>query len=143
MVNNTGVEIFFEKEETSEKGCVEIKDWGYSLYILYWGFKKTPFKLYIYVLAKILQNGAKFIQKLTPGFKNHMRNLDNFRQAVKSRKSWNLTGYFGPKNTFLQQKHYIQRIYLMSPVIFGTRSHFSWHISSVFFSSNITCFLQK
>ena len=40
--------------------------------------------LYIYVLAKILQNGAKFIQKLTLGFKNHMRNLDNFRQAVES-----------------------------------------------------------
>ena len=29
----------------------------------------------------------KFIQKLTPGFKNHMRNLDNFRQAVESPKS--------------------------------------------------------
>ena len=37
-----------------------------------------------YVLAKLLQNGTKFIQKLTPGFKNHMR---NFRQAVKSPKS--------------------------------------------------------
>ena len=24
------------------------------------------------------------MQKLTPGFKNHMRNLDSFRQAVKS-----------------------------------------------------------
>ena len=44
---------------------------------MYWGLKKIPFTLYIYVLAKILQNGAKFIQKLTPGFKNHIRNLDN------------------------------------------------------------------
>ena len=43
--------------------------------------------LYTYVLAKILQNGAKFIQKLTPGFKNHTRNLGSFRQAVGSPKS--------------------------------------------------------
>ena len=58
-----------------------------SLYTLYWGFKKNPFAHYTYVLDKILQNGAKFIQKLTPGFKNHMRNLSNFRQAVESPKS--------------------------------------------------------
>ena len=43
--------------------------------------------LYTYVLAKILQNGAKFIQKLTPGFKNHVRNSGNFRQAAESPKS--------------------------------------------------------
>ena len=42
---------------------------------------------YTYVLDKLLQNAAKFIQKLTPGFKNHMRNLDNLRQAVESPKS--------------------------------------------------------
>ena len=33
-----------------------------ALYKLYWGFKKIPFTLYTYALAKILQNGAKFIQ---------------------------------------------------------------------------------
>ena len=37
--------------------------------------------------AKLLQNSARFIQKLTPGFKNHIRNWDNFRQAVVSLKS--------------------------------------------------------
>ena len=58
-----------------------------SLYTLYLGFKKIPFTLYSNVLAKILQNGAKFIQKLTSGFKNYMRILDNFRQAMKSPKS--------------------------------------------------------
>ena len=64
-------------------------------------------------------------------------------------------GYFCPKNTFLQLKHYIQRIYLtllsttcvkihqITYVIFETISHFSRHNSSVFFSSNITYFLQK
>ena len=49
----------------------------------------------------------------TRGLKNHMRNLDNYRQAVespKSPKSWNLMGYFCLKITFLQLKH-IQRIY--------------------------------
>ena len=59
--------------------------------------KKIPFTFYTYVLAKILQNGAKFIQKLTPGFKNHMTNLENIRQALESPKSWNLMGYFCPK----------------------------------------------
>ena len=64
---------------------------------MYWDFKKIPFTLYTYILSKTLQNGAKFIQKLTPGFTNHMRNWDNFRQAVESPKSLNLMGYFYPK----------------------------------------------
>ena len=33
------------------------------------------------------ESGVTFIQKLTPGFKNHMRNFGNFRQAVESLKS--------------------------------------------------------
>ena len=41
-----------------------------------------------------------------------MRDLDNFKQAVESPKSWHSMGYICPKNTFLQLKHYIQRIYL-------------------------------
>ena len=40
------------------------------MYTLYWGFKKIQFILYTYVLARILQNGANFIQKLTPGLKS-------------------------------------------------------------------------
>ena len=60
---------------------------GASLYTLYWGFKKIAFTFYTYVLAKISQNGAKSIQKLTPGFKNHMWNLDKFRQAVENQIS--------------------------------------------------------
>ena len=87
----------------------------------------------------MLQNDAKFIQKLTRGFKNHMMNLYNFRQAVQSPKSWNLMGYFCPKNTFLQLKHCIQRIYLtlfsttfvkihqITYIIFETVNHFLRH----------------
>ena len=53
-------------------------------------------------------------------------------------------GYFCQKNTFLQPKDYIQRIYLtllstasvkiheMTYVIFETRGHFSRHSTSVF-----------
>ena len=44
-------------------------------------------QLYTYNLAEILKNGAKFIQKLAPGFKNHMRDLGNCRKAVESSKS--------------------------------------------------------
>ena len=44
----------------------------------------------------------------TPDFKNHMRNLNNFRQAVESPKSWNSTGQFCLKTTFLHVKHYLQ-----------------------------------
>ena len=74
------------------KGCIieaNIKGQGQgwlpiSLYTLYWDFKIT---LYTYVLAKILQNGDKFIQKTNSCFKNHMRKLDNYRQAVESPKS--------------------------------------------------------
>ena len=84
--SNLGFEIFLKKREHQKKGALKQKIEA-SLYILYWGFKEIPFKLYTYVLAKILQNGAKFIQKLTPGLKNHMRNLDNFRQAMESPKS--------------------------------------------------------
>ena len=70
--SNLGVEIFLKKKEHQKKG---------ALYTLYWGFKKIPFTLYTYVLYK------KFVQKLTLCFKNHMRNLDNFRQAVESPKN--------------------------------------------------------
>ena len=51
-------------------------------YTLHWVFNKIPFTLYNYVLIKILQNGGKFLKKLTPDFKNHMRNLENIRQAL-------------------------------------------------------------
>ena len=97
-------------------------------------------------LTKILQNGAKFIQKSTPSFKNHMKNFNNFRQAVERRKSWNSRWYFC---TFLRLKHYIQSIHLtllstackkihqIPYVIFETISHLSRRNSSVFFKLKI------
>ena len=84
-----GLDIF-ENQGTSEKGCVQIEDWGFSVHFGL-GFKKIPFTLYTSVLvAKTLRNGAKF-RYTKAGFKNY-RNLNNFRQAVESPKRWNLTG---------------------------------------------------
>ena len=76
----------FENEGTLEEIVLKWKI-EVSLYTLYWHFKKSPFTLYTCVLAKALQNGANYIQKLTPGFTNHMRNLNYFRQVVESQKS--------------------------------------------------------
>ena len=53
-----------ENEGISEKGCVEIEDWGFSVHFG-WSSKKVLFTLYTYVLAKILQNVVNLgIQKL-------------------------------------------------------------------------------
>ena len=74
---------------------------------------------------------------------------------MESPKSWSLTDNFRPKNRLLQLKHYIQRIYLsllsttyvkihqIASVICETKSSLLRHNFSVFFSSNITYFLQK
>ena len=56
-----------------------------SLYTLYWDFKIISFTLYAYVLAKILQNGAKFKQKTNSWFK---KSHDEFgKLQTSSRKS--------------------------------------------------------
>ena len=47
---------------------------------------------------------------LAPDFKNHMRNLDNFRQEVESPKSWNSMDYICLKTTFLEVKYYYRFI---------------------------------
>ena len=86
----------FEKVETSEKGCFEIEDWGFSVHVVL-GFKENS--IYTYVSAKILQNGAKFIQKLTPDFKHHMWNL------TTSGKQWKLQRAEIWWATFVQKVH--------------------------------------
>ena len=48
---------------------------------------------------------------MVPDSENHMRNLDNLRQAVESRKRWNSIGYICLKTTFIHLKYYLQ-IYL-------------------------------
>ena len=89
LVQTVGLDIF---KWEHQKKCALKQNIEASFYTLHWGLKKITFTLYTYVLAKILQNGAKFIQKLIPGFKNYLRNSNNFRQAVESQKILNLTG---------------------------------------------------
>ena len=132
------------REHQSEKGCVEIEEWGFaSLYTLDWGFKKTT--LYTYVLvAKILRNGAKS-RYIKAGFKNY-RNMKNFRQAVKTPKSWNLMG-FAPKKYIPSAKTLYavdlsNTIFNYLCVVFLTSCHYLCHFSYTtplyLFSSNIT-----
>ena len=123
-----------------------MEDWGFSLHFVF-GFQyNSIYTLHFMFWLRYYKMVQSLYKKLTPGLKNHMRNLDNFREAVDSHKSWNLMGYFCPKNTFLQLKHYLPKIYLtllsttcvkfikllmsfLKPYI----SHFSRHSSSVFF----------
>ena len=124
--SNLGIDIFLKRGNIRER-----VHWNIRLRLLCTlcigvSRKFHLHSIYAYVLAKILQNGAKFIQKLTPGFKN----FDNF--SGKSKKL-NLMGYFCQKNTYLKPKHYIHRIYLtlvsitcvkihqITYVIFGTK----------------------
>ena len=94
---------------------------------------------------KMVQN----LKKLTPGFKNHMRNLENIRQAVESLKRRNSMGYFCTKIKFLQLKHYIHRIVLpyfhlpvhqIPYVISETISHFSRQNASVLKAPTLNTF---
>ena len=75
---------------------------------------------------------------------------------MESPKSWTSTGYICQKTTFLQLKHYIQKIYLtllsttwvkihqIPHVIFETISHFSRYTTRpYYFSSKTTYFWQK
>ena len=81
-----GLDIL-ENEGISEKGCIEIENWGFSVHF---GFKKIQFNVYLYtyVVASILRNGEKF-RYSKAGLKNY-RNLNKFTQALESPKSWNL-----------------------------------------------------
>ena len=111
--------------------------------------------LYTYVLDKIWQNGAKFMQRLFLGSKNHMNNLSNFRQAMESPKSWNLM-FFSKKyipsakilytedlpnitfNYLLMWRFTKLLMSFFKPVVI-------FHDTTLLylFSSNITYFLQK
>ena len=139
---------YFLKRGKIKKMCIEIEGWGFSVHFVL-SFQENShftitFTLYIYVLTKILQNYAKFIQKLTPCFKNHMSNWDNFRQALGSPKSWNLMGYLCSKINL--SKKYIssaEALYIKdltfnylreNPPNYLSLYHFSRHFnSSVFF----------
>ena len=130
---------------SEKRGNVRKRRWNRRLTHLCTLFIGVSRKFHLHLhfaLAKILQNGAKLIEKLTAGFKNYVENLSNFRQAVESPKSWNSMGYFCPKITFFQLNHYVQRIYrtLLSTTCLKTHQipcHFINHKS---FYTSLLCF---
>ena len=140
----------FEKEGTIEKACVEIEYWGFSVHFGL-GFQENSIYTLHFVLVEILQNGAKFRQKVTSGFKNH-EEFGKLQPTSGKSKKLKFDGillsrkYICPKNTFFQLKLYTQsRIYLkllsttcvkihqISYVIFETISHYSRHNLYVLF----------
>ena len=76
-----GLRYFWKRENIRKRLKLKIEACLCNLHL---GFKKIQFTFYTYVLAKILQNGAKFIQKLTPGW-------GIWKNSDKSRKSKKLT----------------------------------------------------
>ena len=83
LKNKGGKQHCFWKRGNIRKGVC----WNRWLRLPFILFIRVSRKFYLHLCFKLryyIQNGAKFLQKLTPGFKNHMRNLDNFTQAVES-----------------------------------------------------------
>ena len=73
----------------------------------------APFSLVLQLCSsKVITKWCKIYTKSDSRFQKSYRNLDNFRQVVKSPKSRNSMGYICLKTTFRQLKHYIQKIYL-------------------------------
>ena len=125
--------------EYQKKGALNLKIEA-SLYTFVSKKFILPFLLYTYVVANILQNGAKF-RYSKAGLKNY-RNLNNFRQAVESPKSWNLMG-FCPKKYIPSAKTYtvdLSNITFNYFCVFETISHFSQHNSLYLFSANFQTF---
>ena len=107
--SNLGLRCFWKRGNIRKRVC-----WNRRLRLLFKLCIRILRRFYLHLCFKLkyyIQNGAKCLHKLTPGFKNHLRNLGNFRQALESPKSWTLMGYFCPKNTFFQLEHYIPEIY--------------------------------
>ena len=55
----------------------------------------------------VLNIDAKFDEKLTCGFKNETRSLENFHQALESLKIGTLIGFFYPKQKMYERKVYM------------------------------------
>ena len=55
----------------------------------------------------VLNIDAKFDQKLTCGFQNETRSLENFHQALESLKIGTLIGFFYPKQKMYEHKVYM------------------------------------
>ena len=104
-----------------------------------------PFTLYTYVLAKILYTkSGKIYTKTDSWFQKSHEKFGQLETSEKSKKV-KCDRLLLSKNTFLELKHYINKIYVtllsttcvkiyqITYVIFETISHFSRRNCSVFF----------
>ena len=94
-------------------------------------------------------------KKTDSWFQKSHEEFEKLQTSSGKSKKLKFDRLLSPKNIFLQLKHYIWGIYLtllsttclkthqITYVIFETISHFLRNNSSIFFSSNITYFLQK
>ena len=107
--SNVGVEMLLKKRQHQQKG--EIEDWDVSLQFVL-RFQKNSIYILRLRFSEDITKRCKVYTKIDPWFQKSYDELrKNFRKAAESPKSWNSMGYFCPKNTFLQLKHYIQGIY--------------------------------
>ena len=103
---------FWKRENIRKKLC-----WNRRLRLLFTLWIRVSRKFYLQLFFKLryyIQHAAKILQKLTPGFKNHMRNLDSFTQVVES-PDLKFDGLLLSKKYILQLEHYKPKIYLTLP----------------------------
>ena len=81
-------------EGTSEKGCVEIEDWGFSVHFVL-GFEENS----IYTWHFCFRQGiAKWCKVYTEADSWFQKSHDEFEQkTVESPKSWNVIGFYWKK----------------------------------------------
>ena len=103
--SNLEFEIFLKKREYQKRGALKWKIEA-SQYTLYWGFNKISFTLYTYVLAKILQDGAKFIQKLDSWFQKSHDEFGQLQTSSGKSKKWKFDGLLLPKKYILSAKSF-------------------------------------
>ena len=103
-----GLRYFWKRENIIKRLKLKIEACLCNLHL---GFKKIQFTFYTYVLAKILQNGAKFRTRKLVSKITRIWTTSDKQWKVQQVQIWLA---FVQKNTFLQLKH-IQRIYLTLP----------------------------
>ena len=79
-----GLRYFWKRENIRKRLKLKIEACLCNLHL---GFKKIQFTFYTYVLAKILQNGAKFIQNWLL-----VEEFGKLQTRVESPKSWHWMG---------------------------------------------------
>ena len=95
------------------KGCVEIENWGTSKHFVL-GFQENS----IYTLhLRFSYDSTKWCKcnvctKTNSWLQKSHEEFGQLQKSCWSSKSWNSMSYICPKNTFLQSKHDIQRIYI-------------------------------